>query len=67
MLTRTLFWRFPIEGITEVKSKGIDFIFKTKAKKLYETKVNLDLSDLPDSNIANENFTFSLKIKEEKY
>jgi len=67
VLTRTLFWTFPIEGITEVKSKGIDFTFKTKSKKLFESKINLDLTNLPDNDIARENFSYRLKVKEEKF
>lgn len=66
-LSKSLFWRFPIEGVTEVKSKMIDHTFRTKAKKMFETKVNLDLSNLPDDNIENEEFTLEMKFKEEKY
>jgi len=66
-LSKSLYWRFPIEGVTEVKSKGIDHTFRTKAKKMFETKVNLDLSNLPDDNIKNEEFTLEMKVKEEKY
>ncbi len=66
-LSKSLFWRFPIEGVTEVKSKGIDHTFRTRAKKMFETKVNLDLSNLPDDNIENEEFTLDMKFKEEKY
>jgi len=67
LLSKTLYWSFPLEGITEVKSKGIDFVFKTRSKKLFETKLNLDLTSLPDSDITKENFSFKLKIKEEKF
>ena len=66
-LSKSLFWRFPIEGVTEVKSKGIDHTFRTKAKKMFETKVHLDLSNLPDENIDNEDFSLEMKFKEEKY
>ena len=67
MLTKSLFWTFPIEGITEVKSKGIDFVFKTKSKKMFETKINLDLTSLPDLDLEKQNFSFSLRTKEEKF
>lgn len=66
-ISKTLFWRYPIEGITEVKSKGIDYVFKTKAKKMLEQKVHLDLSNLPNTDINREDFSFLMKIKEEKY
>lgn len=66
-ISKTLFWKYPIEGITEVKSKGIDYVFKTKAKRMMENKVQLDLSNLPDDDIDNEVFSFFMKIKEEKY
>jgi hypothetical protein len=64
--SKSLFWRFPIEGITEVKSKGVDYTFKTKAKKTLEEKILLDLSNLPEGE-TDETFTFQQKIKEEKY
>ena len=66
-LSKTLFWKYPIEGITEVKSKGIDFTFKTKAKKMFETKIYLDLSNLPEKEIDFSDFGYVLNIKEEKY
>ena len=66
-ISKTLFWKYPIEGITEVKSKGIDFTFKTKAKKMFETKIYLDLSNLPEKNIDFTDFGYVLNIKEEKY
>lgn len=66
-ISKTLFWKYPIEGITEVKSKGIDFTFKTKAKKMYETKIYLDLSNLPEKKIDFTDFGYILNIKEEKY
>ena len=66
-ISKTLFWKYPIEGITEVKSKGIDFSFKTKAKKMYETKIYLDLSNLPDQEINFNDFGYILNIKEDKY
>ena len=44
-ISKTLFWKYPIEGITEVKSKGIDYTFKTKSKKMFETKIYLDISN----------------------
>ena len=66
-ISKTLFWKYPIEGITEVKSKGIDFSFKTKAKKMYETKIYLDLSNLPDQEIDFNDFGYILNIKEDKY
>ena len=66
-ISKTLFWKYPIEGITEVKSKGIDFTFKTKAKKMYETTIYLDLSNLPEKKIDFTDFGYVLNIKEEKY
>ena len=66
-ISKTLFWKYPIEGITEVKSKGIDFTFKTKAKKIYETKIYLDLSSLLEKDIDFSDFVYILNIKEEKY
>ena len=66
-ISKTLFWKYPIEGITEVKSKGIDFTFKTKAKKIYETKIYLDLSNLLEKEIDFSDFVYILNIKEEKY
>jgi hypothetical protein len=66
-ISKTLFWRYPIEGITEVKSKGIDYTFKTKAKKMFETKIYLDISNLPENDIDFSDFGYMLNIKEEKY
>ena len=66
-ISKTLFWKYPIEGITEVKSKGIDFTFKTKAKKIFETKIFLDLSNLLEKEIDFSDFVYILNIKEEKY
>ena len=66
-ISKTLFWKYPIEGITEVKSKGIDFTFKTKAKKIFETKIYLDLSNLLEKEIDFSDFVYILNIKEEKY
>ena len=66
-ISKTLFWKYPIEGITEVKSKGIDFTFKTKAKKIFETKIYLDLSNLLEKEIDFTDFVYILNIKEEKY
>ena len=66
-ISKTLFWKYPIEGITEVKSKGIDFTFKTKAKKIFETKIYLDLSNLLEKEIDFSDFVYLLNIKEEKY
>ena len=65
-ISKTLFWNYPIEGITEVKSKGIDFVFKTKAKKMFETKLNLDISNLPEKTIDYSDFVYMLNIQEEK-
>ena len=66
-ISKTLFWTYPIEGITEVKSKGIDFIFKTKAKKMFETKLNLDISNLPEKTIDFTDFVYMINVQEEKY
>ena len=66
-ISKTLFWKYPIEGITEVKSKGIDYTFKTKAKKMFETKIYLDISNLPEKEIDFSDFGYMLNIKEEKY
>ena len=66
-ISKTLFWRYPIEGITEVKSKGIDYTFKTKSKKMFETKIYLDISNLPEKEIDFNDFVYILNIKEEKY
>ena len=62
-----LIWDYPIEGITEIKSKGIDFHFKTKSKKLYENIIYLDLSSLPEDVIDFNDFAYVLNIQEEKY
>ena len=64
--SKSIFWKFPIEGVTEVKSKDIDFIFKTKAKKQYDKEIKLELTSLPIDG-RNEIFTFSFNTKEEKY
>ena len=66
-ISKTLFWKYPIEGITEVKSKGIDYTFKTKSKKMFETKIYLDISNLPEKDIDFTDFGYYLNIKEEKY
>ena len=66
-MNKNLFWRYPIEGITEIKSKGIDFYFKTKSKVMYETKIFLDLSNLPEKEIDYSDFGYVLNINEEKY
>lgn len=65
-ISKTLFWKYPVEGITEVRSKGIDYVFKTKSKKCLENKVVIDLADVPGS-VAYEDLTLFKKIKEEKY
>ena len=62
-----IIWDYPIEGITEIKSKGVDFIFKTKAKTLYENIIYLDISSLPENNIDFSDFAYVLNIQEEKY
>ena len=62
-----IIWDYPIEGITEIKSKGIDFTFKTKAKTLYENIIYLDISSLPQNNIDFSDFAYVLNIQEEKY
>ena len=62
-----IIWDYPIEGITEIKSKGVDFIFKTKAKTLYEKIIYLDISSLPENNIDFSDFAYVLNIQEEKY
>ena len=66
-ISKTLYWKYPIEGITEVKSKGIDYTFKTKSKKMLETKIYLDISNLPEDDIDLNDFGYILNIKEEKY
>ena len=66
-ISKTLFWKYPIEGITEVKSKGIDYTFKTKSKKMFETKIYLDISNLPEKEVDFNDFVYILNIKEEKY
>ena len=66
-MNKNLFWKYPIEGITEIKSKGIDFYFKTKSKVMYETKIYLDLSNLPEKVIDYSDFGYILNIHEEKY
>ena len=60
-------WDYPIEGITEIKSKGVNFHFKTKSKVLYENVIYLDLSSLPENNIDFSDFAYVLNIQEEKY
>ena len=65
-VSKTLFWDYPIEGITEVKSKGIDFVFKTKAKKMFETKLNLDISNLPEKVIDYTDFVYMINVQDEK-
>ena len=65
-ISKSLFWDYPIEGITEVKSKGIDFVFKTKAKKLFETKLNLDISNLPEKVIDYSDFVYMINVQEGK-
>ena len=62
-----IIWDYPIEGITEIKSKGIDFHFKTKSKTLYENIIYLDLSTLPEDIIDFTDFAYVLNIQEEKY
>ena len=66
-ISKTLFWNYPIEGITEVKSKGIDYTFKTKAKKMFETKLNLDISNLPEKEIDYSDFVYMINAQDEKY
>ena len=62
-----IIWNYPIEGIAEIKSKGIDFTFKTKAKTLYENIIYLDISNLPEDIIDFTDFAYVLNIQEEKY
>ena len=62
-----IIWNYPIEGITEIKSKGVDFYFKAKSKTLYENIIYLDLSNLPEGNIDFTDFAYVLNIQEEKY
>ena len=65
--SKSIFWVFPIEGVTEVKSKEIDFTFKTKSKKLLDQDIVLDLTNMPDEDVGKESFTANLRMKEEKY
>ena len=64
---QNIVWEYPLEGITEIKSKGIDFHFKTKSKSLYENIIYLDLSNLPEDEIDFSDFGYILNIKNEKY
>ena len=66
-INKNLFWKYPIEGITEIKSKGIDYHFKTKSKVIFETKIYLDLSNLPEKEIDFSDFGYILNIHEDKY
>ena len=66
-INKNLFWKYPIEGITEIKSKGIDYHFKTKSKVIFETKIYLDLSNLPEKEIDFSDFGYTLNIHEDKY
>jgi hypothetical protein len=59
-------WIFPIEGITEVKSKELDFYFKTKSKKELDTKVILDMSAVPDSIDISE-LSIETKVLDTRY
>lgn len=34
-MNEDLVWKFPINGITESESQGIDFVFKTKTRVAY--------------------------------
>jgi hypothetical protein len=65
-ISKSLFWNYPIEGITEVKSKGIDFTFKTRAKKMFDTKLNLDISNLPEKVIDYTDFVYMINVQDEK-
>ena len=65
-ISKSLFWNYPIEGITEVKSKGIDFTFKTRAKKMFDTKLNLDISNLPEKIIDYTDFVYMINVQDEK-
>ena len=62
-----IIWDYPIEGITEIKSEGIDYTFKTKAKTLYENIIYLDISSLQENIIDFSDFAYVLNIPEEKY
>jgi len=64
-LNRNLFWTFPIIGITEVKSSGVDYYFKTKSKKMLDGKIVVNFNNGED--IENEIFSFFMKVKDEKY
>jgi len=65
--SKSVFWVFPIEGVTEVKSKEINFYFKTKSKKLLDQDIVLDLTNMPDEDIGKDSFSVNLRMKEEKY
>ena len=42
-------------------------LFKTNAKKIFGTKIYLDLSNLIEKDIDFSDFVYILNIKEEKY
>lgn len=65
--SKTLKWVYPLEGITEVKSNNKPIIFKTKSKKVLESKLILELTDTPEIDIKKEKFDYTIKVKEEKY
>lgn len=65
-ISPNLTWRYPIEGVTEVRSKGLDFNFKTKAKQKLDTYVELDLTAVPEEIDLNE-LAIETRTKEEKY
>lgn len=40
-------WKFPVKGVTECLSKGMNLNFKTKARVPLETQLRLQLPGLP--------------------
>ena len=60
--TKNIFWVYPIEGVTEVKSKDINYIFKTKSKNIIQDCA-LYFNFLPvDQYILKRQYNFLFKF-----
>lgn len=56
-------WRYPLKGITEKTSTGIDYVFRIKCREAIERKIPIYLPDLTDMEME-EVFSHEVRVTE---